>query len=130
MNQDDEQPQTYALRISPRAERDIEAHVVRMADLAGADIARAWHEGLFNAIAALAQNPNRYAVISENRRFRREVRQFLYRRTPNGPAWRVLFTLDEAAEDAPTVNLLHVRHGAQRPITRAEAQEIELPLKP
>lgn len=125
MSQDNGASLHYALRVLPRAERDIEAHTVRMAELAGPDIARAWYQGLFDAVATLSQNPRRQAVIAENSRFRREVRQFLYRRTPDGPAWRLLFTVVEGTEDAPTVTLLHVRHGAQRPITQAEARQIE-----
>ena len=125
MSEDNGANRRYALRVLPRAERDIEAHTVRMADVADPDIARAWYKGLFEAVAALSRSPRRHAVISENRHFRREVRQVLYRRTPAGPAWRILFTVDEGAEDAPTVNLLHVRHAAQRPITRAEARQLE-----
>ena len=125
MSQSSDTPRNYAIRILPRAERDIDAHTVRMAELSGPDIARAWYEGLIDAAATLSQNPRRHVVISESRRFWREVRQLLYRRTPSGPAWRVLFVIDEGKDDAPTVSLLHVRHGAQRPISRAEARNIE-----
>lgn len=125
MRQDDEAPRRYALRIQPQAERDIDAHTVRMAELAGADVARAWHRHLFETIATLAENPKRNPLVSEAGRFRREVRQHLYRRTPDGPAWRILFIVTEDAEDAPTVNIIHIRHGAQRPITRAEARRLE-----
>lgn len=121
----DDFPLSYVLRISPRAERDIDAHTVRMAELAGPQIARAGYEGRLSAMSVLSQNPRRHAVISENRRFRCEVRQMLCRRTPSGPAWRVLFMVRDGGEDAPTVNLLHVRHGAQRPISRTEARELE-----
>ncbi|MBV9852241.1 MAG: type II toxin-antitoxin system RelE/ParE family toxin [Armatimonadetes bacterium] len=125
MSQNNDESRRYAIRIQPRAERDIEAHTVRMAELAGPDTARAWYEAIFDVVATLAQNPRRYAIVRENNRFRREVRQLLYRRTPQGPAWRILYTVDEGTEDGPTVHLLHVRHGAQRPITQAEAREIE-----
>lgn len=90
--------------------------------MTGAEVGRAWYDGLRSAIALLSQNPRRHAIISENQRFRREVRQFLYRRTPRGAAWRILFTVQE---DAPTVSILHVRHAAQKPITQAEARQIE-----
>jgi len=96
-----------------------------MAELAGPEVARNWYIGLFDAFATLSQNPRRQAIIAENSRFRREVRQLLYRRTTAGPIWRLLFTVVDGEYDAPTVNLLHVRHGAQRPITRAEARQIE-----
>ncbi len=42
MMQEDNAPPLYALRILPRAERDIEAHTVRLAELADPDIARVW----------------------------------------------------------------------------------------
>jgi plasmid stabilization system protein ParE len=103
MSEDDDLSPVYALRTLPRAERDIEAHAVRLAELAGAEIARAWCDGLFEKIATLSDSP----------------------RTPAGPSWRVSFTADERTEDGPVVSLLHVRHGAQRPITRAQAREIE-----
>lgn len=122
---EDDASRRYALRLLPRAERDIEAQTVRMAELVGPDIARDSYHGLFEAVAALAENSRRHALVGEQRRFRQEVRHLLYRRTPTGPVWRVLFTVNENAEDAPTVTLLHVRHGAQRPVTRREARQIE-----
>ncbi len=125
MRQANDDAPTYAIRILPHAERDIEAHLVYIADMVGVEVGRSWYDGLRDAIALLSQNPRRHSVISENQRFRREVRQFLYRRTPHGPAWRVLFIVQEETEDAPTVSVLHVRHAAQRPITRSEARQIE-----
>ena len=125
MNQQNDDAPSYALRILPHAERDIEAHLVHITERAGAEAGRLWYDGLRDAIALLSQNPRRHSIISENQRFRREVRQFLYRRTPHGAAWRVLFTVQEESEDAPTVSILHVRHAAQKPITRTEAQQIE-----
>ena len=118
-------PRRYALRLLPRAERDIEAHAERMATLTDPANAQAWHAGLFAAIAGLAEDPQRCPIVPEQARFRRETRQFLYRPKPGGPVWRVLFTLRASEEDAPALILLHVRHGAQRPITRREAREIE-----
>jgi len=54
------------------------------------------------------------------------VRQIVYRRRPGGPAYRVLFTVEaDSSEDAPFVNVIHVRHGAQAPMNEAEASAIE-----
>ncbi len=125
MSQENGNPFSSVIRILPHAERDIEAHLVRIADIAGAEAGRAWYDGLRVTIASLSQNPRRYPMVSENQRFRAEVRQLLYRRVPRGSAWRVLFTVQEESEDAPTVNILHVRHAAQKPITRTEAKQIE-----
>ncbi len=57
--------------------------------------------------------------------FRQTIRRMLYRRTRTGPTYRVLFTLRESPDDAPTVAIIHVRHAAQAPMTQQEAWEIE-----
>lgn len=125
MTQDRDDSISYAIRIMPHAERDIEAHLVHLAETSGADYGLGWYDGLVGALTQLSLHPRRYPMISENPRFRNEVRQFLYRYTLHGSTWRVLFIVQEPAEDAPTVSILHVRHSAQRPITRAEARQIE-----
>ena len=121
-------PERYGLHIQTRAGRDIEAHLGRLAEIAGADVAREWREGLLTAVSTLAENPRRCPLIPEQTRFLRETRQLLYRRTPSGPAWRVLFIIEDTEAgslEPPTVHLIHVRHGAQRPITRTEAKQLE-----
>jgi plasmid stabilization system protein ParE len=114
----------YALRFTDRARTDIDAAHARFVALAGQVVADAWKDGLFEAVASLSTMPRR-ALASEQRRFRHEVRQLIYRRPGSDVAYRVLFTIVEEAEDAPFVRIVHVRHGAQRPISRAEAREIE-----
>lgn len=47
----------------------------------------------------------------------------MYRRRPGSPAYRVLFTIVEEEGEPPFVRIVHVRHGARRPMTRAEARE-------
>ncbi len=126
-----EKPQTYALRFSPRALADIEAAFERLLFLTGVAAAIAWKDGLFDAAATLATNPRRLAVAPESRFFTRRfssgdgVRQLLYRRTPASPFYRLFFVATDDTDDGPTVILLHLRHGARRPLTRSEAQEIE-----
>jgi len=112
----------YPLRIVGPARSDIEdayAHFVRTAGEPAAD---AWQDGLYAAIATLATTPRRQ-VAPESQRFGQEVRQLLYRRRPGSPAYRVLFTLVEEEGELPFVRIVHVRHAARRPMTRAEAQE-------
>lgn len=121
----DDAPLSYALRILPRAERDIEAGLVRFADLEGIVLAVEWQTGLFDALATLAKNPRRCPIAQEQRHFRSEVRQHLYRRTPSSVAYRVLFTVQEGGLDAPTVSVIPVRHASARPISLKEAREIE-----
>ena len=74
----DEQPLTYALRFTERAQRDLDAATVYFAETASPEIAVTWREGLYEALASLATFPRRYPSAPE--RFRREVRQMMYRR--------------------------------------------------
>ncbi len=114
----------YALRFSRRALADIDAAHARFVELAEQSVADEWKDGLFDAIARLATVPGR-ALIPEAARFRQEVRQIIYRRPGSRVAYRVLFTVQLSGPDGPVVSIVTVRHGAARPITRAEAKEIE-----
>ena len=121
---EDAPPRVYAVRFTPRARADVDAAHTRFVALVGEAIADEWLTGLFDAAATLATMPRR-ALAPEDARFTTEVRHLVYRRRPASVAYRILFTIVESQEDAPFVRILHVRHGAARPITRAEAREIE-----
>ena len=119
-----EEPRFYALRITPRAAADIDAAHARFVELTDEEIADDWKAGLLEAVAPLAFMPHRQ-IAPEQARFQQEIRQIIYRRRTGSVAYRVLFTIVEEKDDASYVRILHVRHGAARPITRAEAKEIE-----
>jgi len=124
-NGEEEADRVYAVRLDPRARADVDAAHTRFAEISGDAVADEWQNGLFAAIATLARLPRRQLVAPENRHFRREVRQLVYRRRPGSVAYRVLFTIKpDAADEAPFVYVVHVRHGAARPMTRAEARKI------
>lgn len=125
MSAEEPAPLVFALRIMPRAEQDILAAARYMAASAGEAAAQEWQEGLFAAIASLATLPYRCALAREERLFLREVRQYLFREAAGGAAYRVLFRVADGGPDAPTISILHVRHGAQAAIMRAEARDIE-----
>jgi plasmid stabilization system protein ParE len=127
---DPEEPVTiYALRIGPRAERDIAAAVARFLEQEGSGeaIAAAWERGLYAAFGTLATQPRRYLVAREAMLFPgRELRQLVYRRTPSSVAYRLLYSVEDAGmAEGPTVRLVHMRHGSARAMTWAEAQEIK-----
>ncbi len=125
MASDNEPPAAWVIRSTKRARSDMEAAEERLAAFAGEDVAEAWSEGLNTEIAKLAQLPMRWPLAEEDKLFRESVRRMLYRRTPSGPAYRALFVLRENPDDAPTVTIIHLRHAAQKPMTRKEAREIE-----
>jgi plasmid stabilization system protein ParE len=130
-------PVVYAIRLLPRAERDINEIVAEMIDTVGAAKAKEWQDELFAAIAKMAENPRRYPKIQEW--FPIEVRQMLYPPAPRA-GHRVLFAVRDETDpatgglspDGPIVAILHLRHTRARPISRTEARAIatqnEIPL--
>ena len=69
----------------------------------------AWHEGLFNALDSLANNPQRFAISRENDRFTHEIREMHYGLGPRA-THRAVFTI---AEPLRRVFVLTIRHSAQ-----------------
>lgn len=120
-----EQPLVWAIRYNRRAKSDILAAWHHLAGSASEQIADALEKGLYAEISKLAQLPTRWPVAEEDKLFRESVRRMLYQRTPGGPAYRVLFVMRENPDDAPTVTIIHIRHSAQKLVTRKEAKEIE-----
>ena len=118
MRQEDD-PVTYALRLHRRARVDMD-DARRLITRVDTPEGRRWQAELLETISTLATYPNRCPVARENRLFQREIRQLTHKRS-----YRILFTVVEAAEEAPFVFILYIRHGARRPITRREAREIE-----
>jgi plasmid stabilization system protein ParE len=122
----DEPTQTYALRFTERARRDLDAATVYLAETASPEIAVAWREGVYETLSSLATFPRSCPLVPE--KFRLETRQILYRRPGSQAAYRILFTITgEQAQspDPPTVTVLHVRHASAHPITRTQVREIE-----
>ena len=78
------------------------------------DYAERWQDGLEKAVASLEDFPGRCAIVTDLTTPDRQVRQLLY------GAYRLLFTLldIDGDGDLDTVRLLHVRHGAQGPLTQ------------
>jgi plasmid stabilization system protein ParE len=118
-------PRHWAIRFTRHARADVADAWDFLAARASEEVADAWQEGLEEVIAGLSVFPERHPVIEESDEFERTVRRLLYRRSRSGPAYRVLFYLGETAGDAPTVFVMHVRHGARAPLTGEEARQIE-----
>lgn len=122
---DDEPMRVYGLRFTDRALAHIDAAYARFSEVSGQDIADAWKDGLLDEVSALATLPLRHPAPAEAAHFRGNVRQLLYRRSGSRAVYRLLFAVLENGPDGPVVTILALRHGAARPITRAEAKEME-----
>ena len=115
----------WALRFTSKARANLDAGRDHFMQSAGEEIADAWQDGIENEIAKLSRLPERRPIAQENPRFKATVRSLSYRRAATGPVYRVLFTVQPLSEDGPTVTIINIRHGAQAPMTRKEAREIE-----
>jgi len=117
------EPVVYPIRLTAPAIEDIEQAVTYLSESAGEIIAEEWQTGLFEVLRKIATFPRSNNLARENRYLSGEIRQIVYRRRPGAVAYRVLFTLVEKEDDPPFVRVLHIRHGARRPMTRSEAAE-------
>jgi plasmid stabilization system protein ParE len=100
-----------AFRVETSAEAELDAISILewlLAQHAG-DTGIRWFMALDEAIASLADFPERCTFAPETARFPFEVRQLLYGKRPH--AYRILFTIRE-----DTVHVLHIRHGRRRQI--------------
>lgn len=110
-----EYPLAWAIRFTSRADADMMAASGYFAEHAGIETARAWVVGLRAEAARtikLVRFPASWPIAEENHRFKETVRCMLYRRTRSGSSYRVLYVLRQSPDDAPTVAIIHVRHGA------------------
>ena len=112
----------FVVRLRNRALTDMSGGHNLMTTLSGYRLADEWQDGFFEALRTLTRNPRRWPLCPElEKRRGLEIRQLWYRRTPSAPAWRAVFAIDDGAS---VVNVLHLRHGAQRPLTRKDTREI------
>jgi toxin ParE1/3/4 len=101
----------YQVRITSRAERDL-AQIYDDINAPGSEAARRWYAGLKQSILSLEQLPNRCAATPESRKFR----HLLFGDKVHVYRYRVL-------KREKFVEILHIRHGAQRRFTRSELEE-------
>ena len=109
----------YRVEISDVAQAEADAAYLWISQFSP-DRAAKWYDGLLTAIESLSEFPLRCPIAPENDRFAPELRQLIYGRITS--AYRILFTIFESPDPSedPEVRILHVRHGARRPIGRVE----------
>ncbi len=121
-----QEPQVWALRLTARACADIAAARAFVLETAGRKIADEWEQGLEDAIMSLATLPERNAIAPESAMFPPPpLRDIVYRRRPRGPGHRILYRLYNDPNEAPTVRIVAVWHGARAPLTPEESRRIE-----
>lgn len=109
---------SYAVVVTEQAAREIEDAAHWWACERSAEQAERWYAGIRNAIATLAENPQRCPVAAERHDFSYELRE-LYFGLGSRPTHRIVFTTVKQ-----TAIVLTVRHGAQ---TRLSPDDINGP---
>ncbi len=123
MSDESASERVYAIRITGPAAADVEEAAEFLRSLAGDALTGGWEDGFYEAIRTLSRMPSKHPLAErESRHFGLPVRVLRYERRRGVAAYQVLFTVVEETPDQPFVRLLHIRHGARRPMTRTEAQ--------
>lgn len=115
-------PRLYEVRLSEPAEIEIETEFSRLENTVSPEYADRWHDGLTAQIDSLSLFPASHEVAPENDLCDVKVRRLLYhgptKRRRGGPSYRILFYIVEPVEGETggLVRVLHVWHGAKRPL--------------
>jgi toxin ParE1/3/4 len=99
---------TYRVELTARASRNLK-RIFRHINAESSPRAFAWFNELEAAVLSLDQHPERSPVTPENR----TLRHLLFGKTPN--VYRIIFAIDARAR---VVRVLHIRHGARRPLPK------------
>lgn len=112
----------FDIRLTERAGTDLDMIIGFLKEEAGTDVARVWLAGILESIRTLCEMPARCAVAPEAEEIGVEVR-VLFHGKKNHP-YRVYFQIRPTGATAGSVQVLHVRHWARRPLTNDELDEL------
>jgi plasmid stabilization system protein ParE len=101
----------FRVEITAGARKDANAILFWLSSKQAGETGIRWYERLEEAVASLAQSPERCALAPENAHVPFELRQLVYGHRPH--LYRILFTVDGEA-----VYVLHIRHGRRRPVAQ------------
>ena len=101
----------FRVKTTAQAKRDLDDILERLLSQEAGETGLRWFQGLHQAVATLADSPQRCALAPESAVFPFEVRHLLYGRRPH--VYRIIFTIE-----GNTVSVLHVRHGRRQPIAK------------
>ncbi len=97
------------MKTTSAAEEDADAILAWLMSEHAGETGLRWFVALQDAIASLAEFPQRCPLAPENAAFPFEIRHLLYGRKPH--VYRILFTIEDHS-----VYVLHIRHGRRQPL--------------
>jgi toxin ParE1/3/4 len=101
---------SYSVNFTVRADRDL-ALLFEAIQAESSEAALKWYRGLKDAILRLEKAPERCPHTPESPKFR----HLLYGRKPH--VYRVIYQVLKREQQ---VHILHIRHGARRPIRKSD----------
>jgi plasmid stabilization system protein ParE len=107
----------YRVDISIPALQDAESAYLWIRDV-NPESAKAWYEGLLEAVFSLEHSPHRCSVARESKFIGREARHLIYDR--RNRSHRIIF---EIVEDKKEVRIYRIWHGSRNWITKEEFEE-------
>jgi hypothetical protein len=111
----------YDVRLAPAVRQAIDAERDRLLTECGLEDAMRWIAGVEAALHTLFLYSERCAVARESALVPARVHQLL---VPSGQSrWRLLFSIQENDEAAPTTQVHLLRYNTQKPLTHGPPQE-------
>ena len=96
----------YRVRLTAKAERDVDEVLAWLCRQGAASAAYRWHQRLLAAVDTLERQPERCPFAAEAEELGVELRELLFGR--RNAVYRILFIVEQH-----TVYILHIRHSAR-----------------
>jgi plasmid stabilization system protein ParE len=96
----------YRVRLTARAERDVDEALAWLCEQGAGSAARRWHQRILAAVGKLERQPERCPLAAESEDLGIELRELIFGRRQG--VYRVLFIIERR-----TVCILHIRHSAR-----------------
>jgi plasmid stabilization system protein ParE len=109
------------IRYTRRARSEVYEGWKFFADHASEVIADQWEEELEEAISHLASSLIGEIDEDATQLLGKPTRKMVFRRRGSAVAYQVYYQIREDPLDAPTIQIMHIRHGARKNITREES---------
>jgi plasmid stabilization system protein ParE len=106
----------YVVHLTAKAEADVEGILLWFNQIKASAAGRRWLAKLYHSIGTLENLPERCGLAAESRVLQVELRELLFGNRRN--AFRILFQIDRQA-----VDILHIRRGTRKPITREDLEQ-------
>lgn len=111
----------FRVEIEPEALEDLDSIADYIKARSSFATAEKWFNGMMNDIASLKEMPARCPLAPEAKELGAEIRLLLHGKKNRG--YKIYFTIHQKTESSGSVQVLHVRHWARKPLGNQELDE-------